>query len=467
MKPIVLRHRSESARLVEELVSDNPATFESARTRLTTLGGRAVPALVDALDGECPLLRARAISVLSTIRDARAREPIIAQLLDSEVRVRVAAALALARFPCERSVDALERAIRDATYPVRLAAVQSLIVVFRSGFDHAVRTVLSLLFDIGADRRLRHAACEIIPALPSGERRHVLRTLRSDPDPDIEALARRMEAPPNGDLHPELSGLTAALDDLGSPHAERWGQAVHRLAGFGEAVIAPLVDAMVRRASPGYCARAGMALRALGARRAHPIGEWLQKVDDPLALGVLVEAVGGLEDKQLIYRMKDVIDRLRVRAAAGPLPEEFQRVRARCHLQLSRIGSRVAIDDLKDGLGTPDQRVPVEMLAAVEAIGTRDELPDLLRAWRKEEEFLRSRIAEVFLLIMRREKVRRTNRVFAALSPADREALDAILPEAGSRPGASSSRPPGSAAPLPIAATRAPSRRARGARPPR
>ena len=398
-----------------------------------------MPALLDALDGECPVLRSRAISVLSLIRDSRAWEPIVAQLLDREVRVRVAAALALARFPCSRSVPTLERALRqDGRHAVRLAALQSLIALFEAGFEEAVVEVVSLLFEQKADRRLRYAALGVIPLLPPRQSRGLLRRLRSDPNPDMAAVARKIEVAAAGGVEPDLSALPAALLDLASPRPERWNQALHRLVGFGEQTIAPLVEEMLRRSrDPEYCTRAGMVLRGLGPRRARPIVDWLERVDDPLPLEVLVEAVGGLEDKPLIYRLKDVIDRLRERErdpARRPPPEEMQRVRARCHLQLARIGSRVAIDDLKDCLGSPDVRIPVEMLAAVERIGKRDELLDLLRAWRKEEPLLRSRIRDVFLLIARREKVRRTNRIFSALCPEDRAALEQILEPAQHSP---------------------------------
>ena len=64
---------------------------------------------------------------------------------------------------------------------------------------------------------------------------------------------------------------------------------------------------------------------------------------------VLVEVVGALGDKSLIYRLKDVIERIAVLPAAKPNGfDPTQRVRAKAHLELARVGSRVAVRDLRD-----------------------------------------------------------------------------------------------------------------------
>ena len=108
--------------------------------------------------------------------------------------------------------------------------------------------------------------------------------------------------------------------------------------------------------------------------------------------------------------------------------DPMQRVRAKAHLELARIGSRVAIRDLGDMLGDPERRVEVEILAAVELIGKRDEIGVLLRAYGREDDFMKERIADVVRAILKRERIRRNNRMFQAMNRDQLRALTEILP---------------------------------------
>ena len=68
------------------------------------------------------------------------------------------------------------------------------------------------------------------------------------------------------------------------------------------------------------------------------------------------------------------------------------------------------------------------MLAAVELIGKRDEIGVLLRAYGREDDFVQERIAEVVLVIRKRERIRRNNRIFRTLSDEQLRALEQIMP---------------------------------------
>jgi HEAT repeat protein len=403
-----------------------------------------------------------AIAVLSLIRDIRAREAIVAQLLDRDWHLRAAAARALALLPCPECVPALERVLRtDPRQEVRVAAVQSLIGLFDTGFEDAIREVIAQLFDPSADDRLRRAALAVVPLIRGRERRALLKKLQTDPDEQIAHEAREIAEAPERDELQDARAMASMLRQLGSPRPGRWNEALHRLTGFGSAVIDPLVARMVKKnRDPQYCARAGMVLRGLGPRRLRPIARYLECVDEPLPLEVIVEVVGGLQDKPLIYRLKDLIERLDTTGADpedSPTGDPFERVRANAHFQLARIGSRVAISDLKDWLNAPRRRLDLALVEAVGLIGTRDELQDLLRAYKKEEPWMRERIRDVFMRIMRRERIRRTNRLFGSLSAKDRQVLERILGPPRRRPRTS---PPDL-----IVGPRAPSRRAsRGGR---
>jgi hypothetical protein len=118
----------------------------------------------------------------------------------------------------------------------------------------------------------------------------------------------------------------------------------------------------------------------------------------------------------------------------------MQRVRAKAHLELARIGSRVAIEDLRAALRDRERRIEIEMLAAVEKIGKPEEIFDLLRAHRYEDRFMKERIAGVIRVIFKRERIRRNNPTFSALSPESRRVLDAVLAPAALRKAARRTR---------------------------
>ncbi|MDX1388165.1 MAG: hypothetical protein R3344_03195, partial [Acidobacteriota bacterium] len=88
---------TEIPRLVGRLGSPRRAQVDAARARLAIIGGRAVEALTEALEGDNDKIRANAMSLLALIRDPRGREPLIAMLLDRDRRLREIAARSLAR----------------------------------------------------------------------------------------------------------------------------------------------------------------------------------------------------------------------------------------------------------------------------------------------------------------------------------------------------------------------------------
>jgi HEAT repeat protein len=187
---------------------------------------------------------------------------------------------------------------------------------------------------------------------------------------------------------------------------------------------------MRRRAGdPEYCTRAGMALKALGPRRLRGLADAPDTVDEPLPLQVLVEVAGTIGEKSLIYRLKGVIERVAPRpdAAGTSRFDTMQRVRAKAHLELARIGSRVAIQDLQSILADAERRVPLEALSAVEQIGKKDELPLLLRAYLREDPFTRGRIASVVRTIMKRERIRRNSVSLRSLPTELQRGLEGIL----------------------------------------
>jgi HEAT repeat protein len=347
----------------------------------------------------------------------------------------------LARFPCPNSVRALSRLLeREVSASVKVAAVESLVESYEAGCEDALGHLLRLLGFPHESARVRLAATSVLRALPAGQRRGILARLEQDPDPVVRQKTAELVSSLHQPVPPATSSeIERLLAELGSADYAQWNEAVRRLGGIGAATVRPLVAEMRRRASdPGYCTRAGMALKALGPRRARALAEALDDVQEPLPLQVLVEVVGALGEKSMIYRLADVIERIAARPRETAEVAPLQRVRAKAHLELARVGSRVAIRDLRESLSAPARPIEPEMLAALELVGKREELGLLLRVFEGHDEFIRRGVARAVREIMKRERIRRNSRALQSLSPEQRAALARILsrPPAVARRGA-------------------------------
>jgi len=432
------RRANEVPDLIRRLGSRRQAAVDAARARLAIVGARAVEALIEAIEGDNARVRSHAMLLLALIQDPRGREPLIAMLLDTDPKMRETAARCLARFPGRESLSALERLIRAETkIEVKVAAVEALVQQAVHGHEPALRPTLRILLDPAEDVRLRQSALALLPALKPAERREFLKRLKQDGSPEVASRAAELsEAAPEEDR--DGATLRPLLDDLAANDYGVWNDAVHRLAARGASAVGPLVEQMVRRShDPEYCTRAGMALRAPGPRKLKAVTEALETVEEPLPLQVLVEVIGASGEHRVVYGLKSLIDRIAASPTAdGNGMDPMQRVRAKAHLELARIGSRVAIEDLRAALRDRDRRIEIEMLAAVERIGNPEEIFDLLRAHRYEDRFMKERIADVIRAIFKRERIRRNHPSFSALSPDSRRVLDSVLAPAAVRKAA-------------------------------
>jgi len=429
---------NELQEIILRLGSRSPARADAARARLSIIGARAVESLIEALEGGSTKIRARVMPLLALIQDPRGREPLIAMLLDRNARLREIAARSLARFPSADVLAALNRTLqREPKTEVRVAAVQSLLEQYAAGQEQAIGPVVEALLDPLEDARVREAALGLLPLLRSRQRESLLQRLRQDPQTGLRRKVERLAAEMESSSRAEASSIESWIAQLGAEDYAVWNDALQRLGGGGARVVAPLVEAMQSRShDPEYCTRAGMALRALGPRRGRVLADILDEVEEPLPLQVLVDVIGAWGEKSLIYRLKELIERVAAQSAETAQPSNFDplpRVRAKAHLELARIGSRVAIEDLRGLLGDSDARVDLEALAAIELIGKRDEIGILLRAYAREDPFMRERIAGSVRTIMRRERLRRNNRTFQRMTAAQRRALQAILPPVPAR----------------------------------
>jgi HEAT repeat protein len=429
---MTLRPRAtEVPELVRRLGSREPRQVDRARARLSIIGPHSVGALVEALEGDNNRVRTHAMPLLALIQDPRGREALVAMLLDRDPKMREIAARCLARFSSLDAVAALERLLkRERVRDVRLATVHGLLELYESGQDPAIRRILEVLLDPKEDVKLRLASLALLPLLRPTARRGLLRRLRQDA---IEEIARRAAEITDEDEAPaprDKSTIDGLLRDLAAHDYAVWNEALHRLAVSVPSASEAIVAEMRRRAgNPEYCTRAGMALKALGPRRVRGLAEALDTVDEPLPLQVLVEVAGTLGEKSLIYRLKNVIERVAPRSDGGSTSrfDTMQRVRAKAHFELARIGSRVAIQDLQSILADSGRRLPLEALSAVEQIGKKDEIPLLLKAYLREDPFTRGRIAVVVRAILKRERIRRNSVALRALPTELHRTLESIL----------------------------------------
>ncbi|MCP3980504.1 MAG: HEAT repeat domain-containing protein [bacterium] len=423
---------NEIAELIRRLGSRNIARAKNAAARLTIIGATAVEPLIEALEGTNNRVRARAMPLLEMIGDSRSREPLTAMLLDRGHRMRQIAARCLGRFPTPHVAAALERVLRRESHEkVKAAAVHSLVEHYVSGEDRALPPVLSLLVDTEASPGMRLAACSLLPALPASERAGIVRRLSDDPDAAVRrSVARLTDQRRAAGVYDERR-VRALLGKLRAEDYPAWNEAVRRLARCGDLAIGPLVHEMRRLSDdPEFCTRAGMALRLMGPRRLRALPDYLEEIEEPLPLQVVIEVIGIVGVKAMIYRLEEVIDRL------GRKPDSetegdgdylVQRVRAKAHLELARIGSRVAIADLRSMLENAEGPLEAEVVAAIEMIGKREEIVLLLRRYAAQDAFMRVVIGSAVRGIMKREHIRRNDRELGALPTAERRALDAIL----------------------------------------
>jgi HEAT repeat protein len=433
-KQVLRPKANEIPELVQRLGSRRRSCVDGAQARLSVIGARAVEQLIEALEGHDDRIRARVMPLLALIRDPRARGPLIAMLLDRSSRLRAVAAQCLGRFASPDAVAALERTLRgERRARVRVAAVRSLVDQYAGGQERALSIVLERLDDAGEMQDVRLAALSVLPQLRESERVGLLERLRRDSMEPVSRAASEILAAPPPRSDPSRAEIARLVADLRSPDYTVWNHAVARLGAAGAGAVGPLIEEMQSRAhDPESCTRAGMALKAVGPRHGGALAEAIEAIDEPLPLSVLVEVIGAYADKPLIYRLEGLVERLAHRSGETDGLDLMQRVRAKAHLELARIGSRVAIQDLRDALADTERRVELELLAAMRLIGKKEEIELLLRAYEREDDLVKREIADTILEIRKRERLRRNDRLFQALPAHLAALLRTILPPARS-----------------------------------
>jgi len=427
---VLFATRSRHDPRLEALASSDPARASAAKEALIADVARAVPLLVSCLDEDDDQLRLRAISLLGLIGDARAARPLASLLHDPAPLVRQRAAGALTRVSGPETVTVLGRLIaREPEVKVRLVAVRALVRLLQTGHDSASAALLERLADDAEDARVRRAAMGALPWLArlddAAPVSALLDRLERDPCGDVARCARRMRA---RHARPRLEpwAMNRLLADLASPRLRVWRRAIAHLGPAGSAAIEPLIEAMAARPHDReYARRAVLLLKEMSPRQLARLGGLLESVREPVPLEALVEVAGHAGGRAVVVRLAGLLESLATAERDGP--GQLHGARLKAHVALAQSGSRLAVKDLR--LLLEDRRFPVrpDLVQAAAIVGTRCELPALLSAYRRSRGMTRLAVRDAVLAVLRRERIRRTDRSLMSLEPADRRAALEIL----------------------------------------
>ena len=417
--------------LVAALASSDPEVAERAKADLVARGADAVPLLIACLDADADGLRLRALSLLSLLGDPRAAASVASLLRHADPAIRSRAAGALARLAAPGVIPALSRLLsREKDAGVRLAATRSLVRLLRTGHDEAFRPLFDLIADPEEVAKIRAAAIEAVPwATPQGDGAPLaalLGRLADDPDKTVAAKAKRLlTAPPRPRL--DQWALDKLVVDLRSGHLPTWRRAVSRLGRAGGAVVEPLLHALAAAPADRELARRTvLVLKALSSRQLTRLGPFIDETQEPVPLEALVEVADAAGSRALQARLAALVKRL-AEGAEGSGPGPLHGVRQLAHRALARHGSRLGAEDLRRLL--EDRRYPLgaPLVEAAALIGARRELRSVIRGYQRSRGVTRLALRDALQAICRREKIRRTDRVFAQLSPEEFAAAKEIL----------------------------------------
>lgn len=353
--------------LLFRLESTVAAERESAVARLTLLGPRTIPHLQDFLGKARATGRLAALEVLEGLGEVRALASVLPLTKDANEDVARRAIEVAARFPEPATAAALGEVLSSGSPSRRPGAVRSLGHLQRLGLVEAVEPLLGLLLDEGEDDSLRLQALDSLSSLDLRALLPALQTLARDRSPAVVRGARDLMSRRSGAQRTEPApedGIPTLLARLARPR-------------ISSAEVSTIVDALVKRRSPALLPLLGRRLDALSAEAA--------------ALGA----------------------------------EATARSKARIHLALGALGSRIALHDLREMLKARPLHAAPDLLAAAHLVGDASLVP-ALAALAADEPRLLGPAATAFQAIARRLKLRRTSRTVKALGPQHKAALELL-----------------------------------------
>ncbi len=321
--------------------------------------------------------------MLERLGDTRGLDAVLPLTSDPHEEVAVKAIQVAAGFKEPRSGATLRTVLSSGSSPRRRAAVKGLGQLHRLGLVEAVEPLLGVLLDPSEEEALRLDALESLSSLDRRTLLPALRPLAKDRSP---ALARAAAV---------LAGGASRAERAQPPSAEPVDPAIllARLTAprTPSAEVSAILAALVQQRTP--------ALLPLLARR--------------------LETVSAEDLKA----------------------EPAARAKARLHLALAALGSRLALHDLRDMLKARPPHAARDLLAAAELVGDASLVP-AIAALAVDEPRLAPAAATAFRAIAGRLSLRRTSRVIQGLRGEHKAALLALWPyeRAAPSPGASRAR---------------------------
>jgi HEAT repeat protein len=144
--------------------------------------------------------------------------------------------------------------------------------------------------------------------------------------------------------------------------------------------------------------------------------------DDPR---LVQTAVTSAADTAPLPELLSIIERIRDRERTEPADRrmEWTTARAAVHHALAKRGSRIALYDLRESLGTAREPLPVEFVSALSAIGDASCLEPIAGAYAhaggraaSSDDWWRRHLAEAFRTIVVREKITRRHAVMKRIA---------------------------------------------------
>ncbi len=383
--------------LLGQLGSPKPSQREAAVARLTLIGERAVPALVEWMKGAEPTGRRAGLEVLGRLRDARTENLVTSLVSDPDETVAERAIELAGEHPGRGAVAELSRVVRQGRPPRRRAALEALCRLHRADALEAMEALLELLVDEAAEPELRIRALDALAGSDRKALRPVLRRLRTSGSAELKRHLAELEA---------------------GPHRR-----ASRSSGPERLVEAWLSDPAGREARRRLLAALDQDKTALD--RVHQV---LAQTDDPSTLRALIELLEEHRSPASLPRLHELVRRL----AEGPGSPERGEARARAHLALATLDSRIALYDLRELLPeAPVESLPL-LLSAAGRVGDASLLPALARRAAEDPEAVED-CAVALRAIMKRERLRRSSRAAKAVPAQHQGALDLLWKRARGR----------------------------------
>ena len=339
------------------------------------------------------------------------------------------------RASASREIDALIADLTGHKTVAREAAMARLTVIGSRAVERLILVVHSSKLPVARVSALR--ALEGIrdprslgPALEAA----------TDADPSVAvaaiALARAFIRQDKGaDVVDRLT--TLALDQARA-EAVRLA-AIAALRDLGPATVAPLLKALADDAKPAIRAeatRSPKTVRSAAApapKREDADGMLARAADEglPEHPDQLREALASASRTVTLARLLRIAERIRERESTEPerLREGWAAARAAAHLAMAKRRSRIGVYDLREWLGSARTPLPLDAFAALSMVGDSSCLEPIANRYAaSRDEWSRTRLADMFRAIVKREAISRRHAAIKRVERKQKRALDELWP---------------------------------------